>query len=97
MSNQEVLDFLIKGKENYENSLSAGMCYSIRRALCKSENGSHIIMKDFYNSCPEFNPQFLEATRPNCAFWWLIDDKISRIKGFDKLISLYKEKVELEK
>lgn len=39
---------------------------------------------------PEFNREFLEAkTSHMCIGWWDKDDRISRIKAFDKLIEVY--------
>ena len=40
---------------------------------------------------PEFNMEFLNATRTSCdgGAWWPADDRNSRIEAFDKLIEIY--------
>lgn len=40
---------------------------------------------------PEFNREFLNTTKTSCegGEWWPVDDRISRIKAFDKLIEIY--------
>lgn len=76
---------LIEAKKLFSNNFSIGMCSSLEYALYKQN--FHFI--DPEEIIPEFNPIFLQASRPTKLFWWDPKDKESRIKAFDTLIKLY--------
>ena len=60
----------------------------------KNKKG-HPTYKDLVTNIPEFNPEFLGATKPvktaGLDFWWDLSDKQSRIHSFRLLRGIYKQ------
>lgn len=60
----------------------------------RTEKG-HPSYKDLVDNIPEFNPEFLKATREvkmaGLDFWWGNHDVESRLKAFQVLKDIYKD------
>ena len=96
-----IVEVLKCAKERYINkNLNIGMCFciytSMRAILNKSFANDHeyLIINDYKylnRYIPEFNPKFLNGNSKS-VYWWPLNDVESRIKAFDKLISIYESK-----
>lgn len=94
---EKIYGILVRAKRYYINwDMSGfGMCFFIERAATEAgliENSKSY--EGIYGLIPEFNPTYLGGSS-KVSYWWDTSDRESRIKAFDKLISLYAEKVEL--
>lgn len=74
---------LAKKVYKYRYAGSRGMCAAFEYASCQ--------LKHTYKAPPEFNRVFLGGE--NKLYWWPMSDIESRIKAFDKLIEIYKNKI----
>ena len=88
-----ILKVLKLAKEMYINrNLEFGMCFCIHTSLCKIVHKPLISDYEYLSKyIPEFNPEFLNGNS-KCVYWWPLTDTKSRIKAFDKLISIYENK-----
>jgi hypothetical protein len=88
-----ILEVLKLAKEMYLNrNLEFGMCFCIHTNLCRIVHKPLINDYEYLSKyIPEFNPEFLNGD-PKCVYWWPLNDVKSRIKAFDKLISIYENK-----
>lgn len=69
-----------------------GMCFYIQNCISFIFN-THIYYDEIKNIIPEFIPETFGLTINNNNHWWNINDINSRIKAFDKLIEIYKNKI----
>lgn len=93
-----------KNRERYLIVLAAKYHFISNRnanyntGLCHSFN---VVITEYMNDCdanitdiiPEFNREFLNATRLTDVWWWCINDYNSRIRAFDKLLEYYKNRM----
>lgn len=100
LSNEEILELIILAKLFYlesERYPIRGMCRSFYLAMVVKGyilEYHDIEYKDIRRIIPEFNLEFLEAKKYDIDwYWWHINDTESRIRAFDKLINLYKQKI----
>lgn len=96
-----ILNILIAAKRNYirdfkeriiTDSFPLGMCFFIGKELSK-HSVYDCNYDDIIKFIPEFNPEFCEGNINKTWYWWHINDTESRIRAFDKLINLYKQKI----
>lgn len=81
------------------NEAYPGMCWCLKVAATKGmdsgEKNKYPTYKDLVTNIPEFNPEFLKATKPvktaGLDFWWALNDKQSRFNAFRLLRSIYKQ------
>ena len=92
LSSDIILEVLKLAKEIYINrNVEVGMCFCIHISLSEI---LHEPLNDYEclnKYIPEFNPKFLNGD-PTSVYWWSLYDSKSRIKAFDKLISIYENK-----
>jgi hypothetical protein len=83
---KRILKYIKKAKTVYISGEEIFMCTCFMRVLgCKHYEIQQII--------PEFKRELLNA-EPwswDSGIWWLIENRKSRIKAFDKLIEIYSE------
>lgn len=80
-----------------------GMCGCLKVAATKGldfkdkNRKGHPSYKDLVTNIPEFNPEFLKATKDvqyaGLYFWWDQNDTKSRLDAFSVLKDIYKESV----
>lgn len=80
-----------------------GMCWCLKVAATKGmdfkdkNRKGHPSYKDLVTNIPEFNPEFLKATKEvrhaGLDFWWDNNDTKSRLSAFSVLKDIYKESV----
>lgn len=97
LSDKVIYDILVGAKKLYcSDALVFGMCFSIdamASPLCPSL-GYQEEYTYLYDLIPEFNPVDLNAPyKIMSGYWWPKDDQASRLRAFDKLISIYREKL----
>lgn len=78
-----------------------GMCWCLKVAAAniKFKNSKskvcYITYKGLVANIPEFNPEFLKATKSirtaGLDFWWDLNDKQSRLNAFRLLRNIYKQ------
>lgn len=88
---------IVKNKD----SAFPGMCWCLKVAATRSmdfkekNKKGHPTYNDLVTNIPEFNPEFLKATKPvktaGLDFWWALSDKQSRLNAFRLLKSIYKQ------
>lgn len=102
-----IYDVIKIAEETYKSEIShssyPGMCWCLKVAATtgmdfKEKNSKgHPCYRDLATNIPEFNPEFLKATKEirqaGLDFWWENEDTQSRLKAFGVLKDLYKEKV----
>lgn len=89
LKNKEIIYLLETAKTLYINNKHyTGMCSAISSAYSKIYNNGFYY--DIKYIIPKFNTEFLNAVCGKYGFWWLMYDRKSRIKAFDKLIKYYK-------
>lgn len=94
-----ILEILKRAKVIYEEYTVTipeyfGMCYAINKATPMEDSLLHskdIYYNDEFQWIPEFNREFLGATKEG-KYWWPLDDIESRLKAFDILINIYRKK-----
>ena len=92
LSSDIILEVLKLAKKIYANrSVEIGMCYCIHTSLCRILNTFINDYESLSKYIPEFNPKFLNGDS-RYVYWWPLDDTKSRIRAFDKLISIYENK-----
>lgn len=103
----KVYDVIISAKTIYISETShlcyPGMCWCLKVAATKGlgfkekNRKGHPSYKDLVTNIPEFNPEFLKATKAvpyaGLDFWWETKDVKSRLNAFEVLESIYKESV----
>lgn len=96
MERKDILNVLQKAKADYieleiaSGPNGCGMCYYID---CHIMLTNLFVSSDYTyikNIIPEFNREFLNSDSTN-IYWWPVDDIESRIKAFDKLITIYEK------
>lgn len=102
----KVYDILKSAEEIYAEEIKKpgvcpGMCWCLKVAVTKNmdfkekNKKGHPTYKDLVTNIPEFNPEFLKATKPvktaGLDFWWDLSDKQSRINSFRLLRGIYKQ------
>lgn len=102
----KVYDVIKSAEEVYieeikKNFGHPGMCWCLKVAATKGmdfkekNKKGHPTYNDLASNIPEFNPDFLKATKPvktaGLDFWWDLDDKQSRLNAFHLLRSIYKQ------
>ena len=101
----KVYDVIISAKSIYISETShlcyPGMCWCLKVAATKGldfkekNRKGHPSYKDLVTNIPEFNPEFLKATREvkmaGLDFWWGDHDVESRLKAFQVLKDIYKD------
>ena len=96
LTNKDILCVLYTAKSKYitdrnSNNYAYGMCFYIQTCI-------NYILKIYIdynkikNIIPEFIPETFGLNVEGSMFWWNIEDIDSRIKAFDKLIEIYKNK-----
>lgn len=87
-----ILKVLKRAKEIYiHQKYEVGMCYCIYISLSEILYDPFNDYKCLNKYIPEFNPKFLKGDSTS-VYWWPLNDSKSRIKAFDKLISIYENK-----
>lgn len=103
----KVYDVIIIAEDIYINEIShlyyPGMCWCLKVAATRGldfkekNRRGHPSYKDLVTNIPEFNPEFLKATKDvqhaGLDFWWETKDVKSRLNAFEVLESIYKESV----
>lgn len=97
LTNKDILCVLYAAKskliaDRNTNNYSAGMCYYIQNCISFIYN-TYIYYSEIKHIIPEFIPETFGLNVEYGSFWWDINDDVSRIKAFDKLIDLYKTKI----
>lgn len=99
----KVYDVIIIAEDIYINEIShlcyPGMCWCLKVAATRGldfkekNRRGHPSYKDLVTNIPEFNPEFLKATKDvrhaGLDFWWDNNDTKSRLSAF----SVFKESV----
>ena len=83
---RRILRDIKKAKKYFEEGITDYMCHSFEMVSIKYSE------KPIGSIIPEFNRDFLDATKKECLAWWDWFDRESRIKAFDKLIEVYSKK-----
>lgn len=84
--NTQTLEDIMKAKRYYTDGIEKFMCLCFRQVNYDKYKNEEFIHKFI----PEFNRENLGAkTSERCSAWWFIDDEMSRIEAFDKLIEIY--------
>lgn len=103
----KVYDVIKTAEDTYINETShlsyPGMCWCLKVAATKGmdfkdkNRKGHPSYKDLVTNIPEFNPEFLKATKDvqhaGLDFWWDHNDTKSRLDAFSVLKDIYKESV----
>lgn len=90
LSNKEIIYLLETAKNIYINDeYHTGMCCAISNAYLRIYDDT-LGYSDITRIIPKFNTNFLNAALNSYGYWWLMRDRKSRIKAFDKLIKYYK-------
>lgn len=103
----KVYDVIRIAKDTYISETShlcyPGMCWCLKVAATKGldfkekNRKGHPSYKDLVTNIPEFNPEFLKATKTvqlaGLDFWWENTDVKSRLNAFEVLEGIYKESV----
>lgn len=92
LGNKQILKIIREAKDSYVNDkgFPTGMCWHLKLALYN--NGINVAYnKEIPKYIPMFVPEFfgLHVDVPYDYHWWILSDKESRIKAFDKLIKYY--------
>ena len=101
----KVYDVIRIAKDTYISETShlcyPGMCWCLKVAAVRGldfkekNRKGHPSYKDLVTNIPEFNPEFLKATREvkmaGLDFWWGNHDVESRLKAFQVLKDIYKD------
>lgn len=101
----KVYDVIIIAEDIYINEIShlryPGMCWCLKVAATRGldfkekNRRGHPSYKDLVTNIPEFNPEFLKATKDvqhaGLDFWWGNYDVESRLKAFQVLKDIYKD------
>lgn len=102
----KIYDILKSAEEIYAEEIKKsgvypGMCWCLKTAVTKNmdfktkNRKGHPTYKDLVTNIPEFNPDFLGATKlvktAGLDFWWDLSDKQSRMDAFCILRSIYKQ------
>ena len=101
----KVYDVIISAKSIYISETShlcyPGMCWCLKVAATRGldfkekNRRGHPSYKDLVTNIPEFNPEFLKATKDvqhaGLDFWWGNYDVESRLKAFQVLKDIYKD------
>lgn len=96
LTNKDILCVLYTAKSKYitdrnSNNYAYGMCFYIQTCINFIFN-IYIYYNEIKNIIPEFIPETF-GLDPICSgFWWNTEDIDNRIKAFDKLIEIYKNK-----
>lgn len=95
--NIRILRWIKDSKRLYTKHNSTGMCIAFNMSRFKP-NDSIIwflfpLEKCITKHIPEYTRENFGVTQTFSTYWWDIKDKTSRIKAFDKLISIYKKKL----
>lgn len=94
LTDKRRLKILKDAKGIFQQSPRTGLCSTIRKAMRKNGvNPDGLLVCDVFEG---FDPVTLNASSCSAygVFWWHIEDYFSRNKALDKLINIYKEKVE---
>lgn len=85
---KSILKDIKKAKDNYLRHKSSFMCICFTDVSYEKYGLGSV---QICERIPEFNMEFLNATRTSCdgGAWWPADDRNSRIEAFDKLIEVY--------
>lgn len=82
---KQILEIIKKAKQAYLERSSPFMCICFCRV-----KGSFCCYEDIVCEIPEFKPSTFGLHVGNIEEgWWLIEDRKSRIKAFNKLIEIY--------
>lgn len=83
---ERILERIKEAKAIYVSGKESFMCICFMRVFGCTQNEIQQII-------PEFNRVLLNAESWSWdgGMWWLVEDRESRIKAFDKLIKIYSE------
>lgn len=98
LNNKDILCVLYTAKAKFivdrnTTNYGFGMCFYIQNCISFIFN-THIYYSDIKNIIPEFIPETFGLNVEYPHLWWNIDDINSRIKAFNKLIEIYKNKID---
>lgn len=84
---KRILKDIKKAKKVYLDNKEKFMCYCFKRV----DKDKYQCVRGIQKYIPEFNRRYLNAEgwASDYSMWWLIGDRESRIRAFDKLIELY--------
>lgn len=97
LNNKDILCVLYTAKAKFiadRNTYNHafGMCFYITNCINFIFN-IYITYSEIKNIIPEFIPETFGLNIEYNCLWWNIDDINSRINAFDKLIEIYKNKI----
>ena len=97
INNKDILCVLYTAKTKFivdrnTASYAFGICFYIHACINFIFN-ININYSDIKNIIPEFVPETFNINVEYHHLWWDADDIDSRIKAFDKLIEIYKNKI----
>lgn len=96
LTNEEVLCVLYTAKSKFitdrnSDNYAYGMCFYLQISISFIFN-IYLYYTEIKNIIPEFTPETFGLNVEYHGLWWKIKDNDSRIKAFDKLIEIYKNK-----
>lgn len=96
LTNEDKLSILEDAREEFiRDEDIKGMCRALYRVI-QRKHSIRMWEVSPMNIFPEFNPATLGGCDITGGFWWRENDRESRVKAFDKLISIYREKQDIE-
>lgn len=96
LTNKDKLSILEDAREEFiRDEDIKGMCRALYRVIQRKHS---IRMWEVSPASifPEFNQATLSGNDLTGGFWWREDDRESRVKAFDKLIDIYRNKQDIE-
>ena len=100
LNNLDILTIITNAKYQYltnrvyikNNNNAVGMCYYIEKEISKYTD-KHVSYNNIQKYIPEFIPKTFNINESNIiGYWWIPSNTKDRIKAFDKLIEIYKNK-----
>ena len=97
LNNKDILCVLYTAKSKFITDRNTynhafGMCFYIQDCISYIFK-IYVYYSKIKNIIPEFVPETFGLNVEDNHFWWNIDDIDSRIKAFDILIEIYKNKI----
>ena len=99
LTNEDILCVLYTAKSKFitdrnTHNYAFGMCFYIQNCI-NFIFDTYIYYSEIKHIIPEFVPKTFNINVEYNHLWWDADDIDSRIKAFDKLIEIYKNKLKV--